>query len=79
MLIVEMLKKEVIDSNANKLGAFTDAEFDLNTGILKHYVLKTGMFSKEIYITPDKIDKIGQKIILKVSKADLQNLSAVAK
>jgi sporulation protein YlmC with PRC-barrel domain len=71
MLLSEITKREVLDVHANKIGSITDIDINVNQGTINHFMIKIGTF-KKVPITADKIDKIGQKIVLKISKADLE-------
>ena len=78
MLFSEISRKEVLDVNANKVGNFVDVDLDVAQGTIKFFMVKTGTF-KKISLTPDKIDKIGQKIILKVTKSEVESPPVVVK
>ena len=67
----ELINKEVLDSNAEKVGQVVDIDFDLREGVLNHIVVQTGVFKRQtIYI--DTIDKIGDRLVLKITKHDLK-------
>ena len=66
----ELMNMEVMDVNANKIGKVKDAVFDVQRGVINYIVVKTGL-TKKYYINLDKIDKIGDKIILKIGKGEL--------
>jgi sporulation protein YlmC with PRC-barrel domain len=70
MLLSEITRKEVLDVQANKVGNIVDVDLDVLHNSVDHFVLRTGAF-KKVNIVPDTIEKIGQKILLKVSKADI--------
>jgi sporulation protein YlmC with PRC-barrel domain len=78
MLLNRITKKEVLDVNANRIGNIVDVDLDVNQGTINHFMLKIGAF-KRVPLTPDKIDKIGQKIILKVSRAEFEKPPVRAK
>ena len=75
MLASEIMRKEVLDTNAVKVGNIADVEINLGQGTISHYVLRTGTFKKAA-VTPDRIDKIGDKVILKISKVELEKSPA---
>jgi sporulation protein YlmC with PRC-barrel domain len=62
----ELFGKEVLDVNANKIGKVNDMEFDLMAGKISRLVVKAGL--KTYHINIEKIDKIGDKILLSVEK-----------
>ncbi len=72
MLFSEVMKKEVFDLKANKTGYFVDVDFDIVARTINYVVLKTGVF-KRVNITPEQIDEVGEKVLLKVSKGDIEN------
>jgi len=67
----ELFGKEVLDSNANGIGKVNDIDIDMDQGVINHIVVKTGL-TKSHLISLDKIDKIGDKVILKITEADLK-------
>ena len=66
----ELFGKEVLDSNANQIGKVMDIDVDMLQGIAHHMVIKSS-FTKKQVVTLDKINKIGDKIILKVMENEL--------
>ena len=62
----ELFGKEVLDVNANKIGKVNDIEFELMQGTISRIIVKAGL--KTYHISIDKIDKIGDKILLTVDK-----------
>ena len=78
MLFSEIERKEVLDVNANKVGNIVDVDLDVMQGTINHFMVKIGVF-KKIPLSPDKIDKIGSRVLLKVSKADVENTPVSSK
>lgn len=66
----ELFGKEVLDVSANKIGKVSDMDFDMEQGVINHIVVKAGL-TKKYAITLDKIDKIGDKVILKIGEDEL--------
>ena len=66
----ELFGKEVLDSNANQIGKVVDIEVDMLQGTVHHMLIKSG-FTKKLVVPLDKINKIGDKIILKVMENEL--------
>ena len=66
----ELFGKEVLDSNANQLGKVMDIDIDMQQGIVHHMVVKSS-FTKKLIVPLNKINKVGDKIILKVSESEL--------
>lgn len=70
----ELLGKEILDVNAKKIVKVKDVDFDIQQGVINHIVLKAGL-TKKYNITLDNIDKIGDKIILKIAEDELRKKS----
>ncbi|MEA3442018.1 MAG: PRC-barrel domain-containing protein [Chloroflexota bacterium] len=70
----ELLGKEILDVNAKRIGKVSDIDFDMQQGVITHIVAKAGL-TKKYGITLDKIDKIGDKIILKIGENELRKKS----
>ena len=66
----ELFGKEVLDVNANRIGKVSDIDFDMQQGVINHIVIKAGL-TKKYHITLDKIEKIGDKVILKITEDEL--------
>ncbi len=71
MYTKELFGKEVLDIDANRIGKVVDIDVDLLEGIVNHLVIKAG-FMKKFVIGLDKIDKIGDRIILKARTDELK-------
>mgnify|MGYP001045790874 CR=1 FL=1 len=70
----ELFSKEVLDVDANKVGKVVDMDFDLQQGIINHIVVRAGLI-KKYHISLDKIDKIGDKIILNIAEDEITSPS----
>ncbi len=66
----ELFGKEVLDSNANHVGKVADIDVDMQHGTVNHMVVKTGL-TKKLVIALNKINKIGDRITLKISQDEL--------
>lgn len=66
----ELFGKEVLDSNANQVGKVVYIDVDMQRGTVNCMLVKTGL-TKKVVITLDKINKIGDRITLKVSQDEL--------
>ena len=62
---------EIIDSEARAIGKVSDIELDITTWTVTKLVIKTGMMKKASVSVHD-IDKIGDKVILKIPAAKIQ-------
>jgi sporulation protein YlmC with PRC-barrel domain len=67
----ELFGKEVLDVSANKIGKVVDLDFDTQKGMINHIIVKAGL-TKRYAVSLDKIDKIGDIIVLKIGKDELQ-------
>jgi sporulation protein YlmC with PRC-barrel domain len=66
-----IIGKEVLDISGNKVGKVDDIDIDFPQWTVKHLMVKVGMI-KKISIGVDKIDKIGDKLLLNIEKGDLE-------
>jgi sporulation protein YlmC with PRC-barrel domain len=66
----ELLGKRVLDVNANKIGKVADMDFNMQEGVINSIVVKAGL-TKKFHISLDKIGKIGDEIMLRISKDEL--------
>ena len=71
MLLSELTGREVLDSKANRMGNIVDVNLDIARGTIIHFVLKTGVF-KKVPLAAEKIDKVGEKVILKVNREEIE-------
>lgn len=67
----ELFGKEVIDADAKVVGKVVDVELDIGNATILGIVVKSGL-TKKISILPGDIDKIGDKVVLKVAKEKIQ-------
>ena len=63
----ELFGKEVLDVGANKIGKVVDIEFDIHTRMISHMIVKAGL-TKKYSVSLDKIDKIGDRLILNIEE-----------
>jgi sporulation protein YlmC with PRC-barrel domain len=78
MHVGEIIGRGVLDINANNVGKVADIDISLPQWTVNHIVVKIGMM-KKLTIGIDKIDKIGDKVILKVTKVELEKSPLSAK
>ena len=67
----ELLGKQVLDKNGNSVGKVVDIDINLPQWTVNHMMLKIGMI-KKLPIGIDIIDKVGDKIILKITRDELK-------
>ena len=70
MLISNIMRKEVLDKNANKIGMVVDIDFNFPLWTINYLVVRMGI-TKKINVGVEKVDKIGDRVILKVTKDEL--------
>jgi sporulation protein YlmC with PRC-barrel domain len=71
----ELLGKEVIDVNAKVVGKIADMEIDVKKASILRILVKSGFLRKKISILPADVEKIGDKVMLKIAKAKVQRLT----
>ncbi|MGA9049076.1 MAG: PRC-barrel domain-containing protein [Dehalococcoidia bacterium] len=67
----ELIGKEVIDANAKIIGPVRDVELDLKKWTVTALIVRAGFIKKLTILTTD-IDKIGDKVMLKVAVDKIQ-------
>ena len=67
----ELLGKQVMDKNGNDVGKVVDIDIDLSQWTVNYIRLRIGMI-KKLPIGIDIIDKVGDKIILKITRDELE-------
>jgi sporulation protein YlmC with PRC-barrel domain len=70
----EIIGKEVIDSEAKIIGPVQDIEIDIIKWTVSGLIVKKG-FMKKITIAAGNIDKVGDKVVLKVVSDKIQKIS----
>jgi sporulation protein YlmC with PRC-barrel domain len=66
----ELIGKEILDVNAKTIGKVVDLEVDVIKGLVEYVEVKSG-FKKHHIVSLDKIEVVGDKVILKVKGEDL--------
>jgi sporulation protein YlmC with PRC-barrel domain len=74
MYITEIIGKMVIDKNANTVGKVVDANVTFPGWEVKYLLIKIGLI-KKLSIEVGKVDKMGDKIILNVTKDELAKMT----
>ena len=67
----KLFNKEVIDAQGNKIGRVADIDVDMVNGVINHMIVAAGLI-KKYEIKLDKIMTIGDKVILKIQRDELQ-------
>ncbi|MFC2050153.1 PRC-barrel domain-containing protein [Chloroflexota bacterium] len=63
----DLLGKEVIDVDAKVVGKVVDMNLNISKAAILGILVKTGL-TKKVSILPGDIDRIGDKVLLRVSK-----------
>jgi len=71
MQLNEITGKKILDSNANSVGKAEDLECDIQTWKVTPLVVKVG-YTTSTAVPIEQVSKVGEKIILKVTKEDLK-------
>jgi sporulation protein YlmC with PRC-barrel domain len=69
----DLLGKEVLDKSGNSVGRVVDIEIDYPQWTINHIVLRMNII-KKVPIGIDKIDKLGDKVILKITRDELEKI-----
>ena len=67
----KLFSKDVIDTDGNKVGKITDIDLDMERGGINYFIVSTG-FLKKGELKIDQIKSIGDTILLKIPKAELE-------
>ena len=70
----EIIGKEVIDAEARIIGPVQDIEIDLTKWTVSGLIVKRG-FMRKVTISAGNIDKVGDKVVLKVAFEKIQKIS----
>ena len=70
----EIIGKEVIDSEAKIIGSVQDIEIDTNKWTVSGLIVKKH-FLKKITVAAGNIDKVGDKVVLRVVSDKIQKIS----
>ena len=76
MNVKDLFGKQVIDADAKVLGKVVDIDLDIEEAAITGIVIKKG-WRKKLSISPKSIDRIGDKILLKVTKDKKKKASSV--
>ena len=67
----ELIGREVIDANARVIGSVKALDIDVKKWTVNGIIVKTGFIKKLLILTSD-IDKVGDKVMLKVTIDKIQ-------
>jgi sporulation protein YlmC with PRC-barrel domain len=67
----DLFGKEVIDVDAKVVGKIADMEIDIKKASVLGILVKSGL-TKKVSILPGDIDKIGDKVVLRIAKEKIR-------
>lgn len=67
----DLMKRKVYDKNAIEIGKISDLEIDTSSFTIEKVYIKSGM-TKQVHITSQDIDRIGDTVILNIAKEELK-------
>ena len=67
----KLYSKEVLDVQGNKIGKIADIDVDMALGVVNHIAVAAGL-AKKYEVKLHQIMTIGDKVILKVKKDELE-------
>jgi sporulation protein YlmC with PRC-barrel domain len=67
----DLFGKEVIDVNAKVVGKIKDMEIDIGKASIRYLLVKSGL-TKKVSIAPGDIEKVGDKVVLKIAKEKIK-------
>jgi len=70
----EIIGKEVLDAEAKSIGSVQDLEIDLTKWMVSGLIIKRG-FMRKITVAAGNIDKVGDKVVLKVAFEKIQKIA----
>ncbi len=69
----DLFGREVSDVDAKVIGKIVDVNIDVSKASIVGILAKSGL-TKTLAILPQDVDKIGDKIVLKIARDKLQNV-----
>ncbi|MDP3066524.1 MAG: PRC-barrel domain-containing protein [Methanobacteriaceae archaeon] len=75
MKVSEFLGKKVLDKKAVEIGKVSDVDVDAIQGVMGTITISSGDFSltkSEFEVTNQDIDQVGDYVLLKIEKAELE-------
>ena len=71
----EIIGKEVIDAEARRVGTVQELEIDVIKWTVTGIIVKKG-FLRKVSIAAGTVDKVGDKVVLKVATDKIQKISS---
>jgi sporulation protein YlmC with PRC-barrel domain len=73
MKVRDLIGRQVIDADARVVGRIVDVDLDMNSASVRSLIMKSS-WTKRYQVSPQEIEKIGDKIILKITKDKMQKV-----
>jgi sporulation protein YlmC with PRC-barrel domain len=67
----DLIGKQVIDADVRVVGRVVDVDLDVSSASIRNLIIKSS-WTKRYQISPQEIEKVGDKIILKITKDKIQ-------
>ena len=67
----DLIGRQVIDVDARVVGRIVDVDMDISSASINSLILKSS-WTKRYQISPHDIEKVGDKIILKITKEKMR-------
>ncbi len=74
----ELIGKEVLDKNANRIGKVVDVDLNIPRVTIEHLIVKVGM-TKKLRVPMSNIEKAGDRVILNLTRTELEKSLATAR
>jgi sporulation protein YlmC with PRC-barrel domain len=78
MNVSDILGKEVLDKNANRVGKVIDIDINIAKGSVDYFVVKAGL-TKKLYVNIGSVERAGDKVTLNLAKEELEKRPAPVK
>jgi sporulation protein YlmC with PRC-barrel domain len=73
-----IIGKEVLDKNAKRMGKVVDLDLDIPKGMINHLIVKVGL-TKKLYVPIANIEKAGDRVILNITREEMEKNPLLAK
>ena len=67
----DLIGRQVIDADARVVGRIVDVDVDISSASISNLILKSS-WTKRYKVSPKDIEKVGDKIILQITKDKVQ-------
>jgi sporulation protein YlmC with PRC-barrel domain len=67
----DLIGRQVIDADVRVVGSVVDVDLDISSASIKSLIIKSSL-TKKYQVSPQEIEKVGDKIILNITKDKIQ-------